>query len=81
MSDLSDIKSFLKINADDHIQNNLIFDDFVRKCVSYMKLFNDQSVNKSGSDGPLLEVVSPGGDSAKVIMGLYVLHTCFIHPF
>mgnify|MGYP003633728433 FL=1 len=46
MSDLSDIKSFLKINADDHIQNNLIFDDFVRKCVSYMKLFNDQSVNK-----------------------------------
>ena len=46
MSDLSDIKSFLKINADDHIHNNLIFDDFVRKCVSYMKLFNDQSVNK-----------------------------------
>ena len=46
MSDLSDIKSFLKINADDHIQNNLIFDDFVRKCISYMKLFNGQSVNK-----------------------------------
>lgn len=46
MSDLSDIKSFLKINADDHIQNNLIFDDFVRKCVAYMRLFNDQSVNK-----------------------------------
>ena len=45
MLDLSDIKSFLRINADDHIQNNLIFDDYVHVCRKYTKIFNKQSVN------------------------------------
>lgn len=45
MSDISDIKSFLKVNADNHKQNNLIFDDYVHACRKYMKLFNKQSVN------------------------------------
>lgn len=45
-ADLDNIESFFEVNADDHIKNNITFDDLLQKCNEYKKIFNKQSIGK-----------------------------------